>query len=732
MRLFQKKSEKGRAVITALLTGFFITVVILFAYIVHPALLTRLDLKVYDMLLPLRASPEPSPVPVIIDLDETSIAEYGQWPWPRYLMADLLDALTAYGVAVIGLDIMFAEADRSSPEQVRETLRRDKNLAFEYSGIPLEFSDYDQILAHALQRNPAVIGAYASFSETAGEAPPPPSIGIIEREKHGAIPWQPLMPEAKSAVLPLPVLRGQAALGFFNAGPDSDGIVREIPLVLRIGENIYPTLSVRVLMLGLNLRNLTMESGPYGLETVRLGKNYSIPVSPQGTLRIPYIGPRRTYPYYSAADVLAGRIAPEALQGRIAFVGTSLPGLADIRATPYDPACPGVEVHAAAIDVMLTGNTVSIPPWTPVAQAGLIVLAGLISTLIFGLAPPKVYLSVATVLIGAFVQISRHLFSQGLFLSPLYGMLTVVALGSFLLLVRFWQEEQQKRRLRGIFSRYVSPEVVNRVTRTSEDLMAGEERDISIMFTDIRGFTALSEKLSPQEVVTLLNNYFTPMTTLVRKYSGTLDKFIGDALMAYWNAPLEVPNHPIKAVETALAMQETLPTLNERLMADLSLEIHIGVGVHTGRAFVGNMGTEDFVNYTLIGDNVNLASRLEGLCPQYGVGIVVSGEVKYACGEAFAFQCLDSIRVKGKTQPVTIHLPLRLEEAEKRREELLTWEEAREKYTAGDFAATETLLASLCKTFPETKLYTVFTDRVTRLLATPPFAWDGIWVGTRK
>jgi len=340
-----------------------------------------------------------------------------------------------------------------------------------------------------------------------------------------------------------------------------------------------------------------------------------------------------------------------------------------------------------------------------------------------------VYLPVGAALMGGTALFSRHLFSQGLFLSPLYGVLTVAALGAFLLLVRFWQEEQQKRTLRGIFSRYVAPEVVNSITRTTGDLLAGEERELSVMFTDIRGFTSLSETLTPQEVVTLLNRYFTPMTALVRNHYGTLDKFIGDALMAYWNAPLDVPDHPVKAVETALAMQEALPALNERLLAELNLEVRIGVGVHTGRAFVGNMGTADFANYTVIGDNVNLASRLEGLCAQYGVGLVVSGETKDACGEAFAFQRLDTIRVKGRTQSVTIYLPLRREEAENRREELTAWENAWESYAAGDFKAADTRLAPLCEQFPETKLYAVYADRVFHLLGNPPSFWNGIWQG---
>jgi len=715
MRLSLKKIEPSASLASAL-TGFLLTVLMLLLYVAQPPLLIRTDLSVYDLFLPLRAAPAPSPVPVIIDLDEASLAEHGQWPWSRYLVADLLDALTEYGVAAIGMDIMFAEADRTSPERMQEALRRDKQLAVTYSGIPPEFADYDLILARALQRSPAVIGAFASFADDVGEIPTP-ATGVIEREKKGAIPWRELIPEAKGAILPLSSLRKEAPPGFINSRIDPDGIVREIPLIVRIGEDIHPSLSLRTLMRGLDVRDLTLEAGPYGLEAVRLGNRPSIPVSQQGMLRIPFIGPRETYPYFSVADVLARRIPQEALEGRVAFVGTSLAGLMDIRAMPYDSAYPGVEIHAAAVDVMLAGNDLGIPSWTPGAQAGIILLAGILSTLAFGFARPRVYLPVLFVLMGAIVLTSRHLFGQGIFLSPLYGLLTVAVLGGSLLLIRFWQEERQKKKLRGIFSRYVSPEVVNQVTRQAEDLMAGEERELSIMFTDIRSFTTLSEKLKPEEVVSLLNYYFSPMTALVRKHSGTLDKFIGDALMAYWNAPLDVADHSRKAVETALAMQEALPLVNERLRADLNLEISIGVGVHTGRAFVGNMGTSDFINYTLIGDSVNLASRLEGLCPVYGVGIAVSGEVKKACGDAFAWQFLDSIRVKGKTQPVDVYLPLRLEEAELRRDELALWEQAREMYAAEDFAAAGALLTTLCNDFPERKLYAVFAGKVSKHLA---------------
>ncbi|MDR1396459.1 MAG: adenylate/guanylate cyclase domain-containing protein [Desulfarculales bacterium] len=716
--------------------GGVLTAAMLILYITQPPLLARLDLKVYDSLLPLRAAPSPSPVPAIIDLDEASLAQYGQWPWPRYLMADLLQILAEYEVAAIGLDIMLSEPDRSSPDHMRAYLKRDKSVSLDFVGLPPELYDYDRLLARTLKEIPAVLGAYASFAgseriSAVSDNPPPPSVSLIERELPGAVDYKPLMPSASNAVLPLPELRSAAPLGFVNVASDLDGIVRETPLVIRLNDRIYPSLALRSLMLGLNLSNITAQAGPYGLETIRIGR-YAVPVSPQGAMRVPFLGPRRTYPYFSAGEILRRGVSPDHLRGRIVFVGTSAPGLLDIRATPLDQFYPGVEVHAAALDAMLTGNAIRIPPWTPALQVLGIALTGILSTVLFGFSRPRIYLPAVIALIAAAIIISRRLFSAGIFVSPLYFVLTAAMLGAFLLLLRFWQEEQQKLHLRGVFSRYVSPEVVKRITKTRGDLFAGEERDLSIMFTDIRGFTSISEKLSPQQIVALLNRYFTPMTALVLEHGGTMDKFIGDALMAFWNAPLEVAEHQIKAVETALLMQERLVLLNEDLRAEFGVDIRIGAGVHSGPAYVGNMGSRDMVNYTLIGDSVNLASRLEGLCPHYGVGAVVSADTMRACGDAFAFRYLDTIRVKGKIRPVPVYNPLRREEAARQREEMETWEETHACYRAGHFSRAAEMAEALRGQFPESKLYSLYAGRARELAANPPPDWDGVWIMAGK
>ncbi|MDR3159322.1 MAG: adenylate/guanylate cyclase domain-containing protein [Zoogloeaceae bacterium] len=636
----------------------------LLLYIAQPAPIARLDLKIYDALLSLRAASAPRSAArdlvVIIDIDEPSLAEYGQWPWPRYRIADLVDALTRGQVAAIGIDILFSEADRTSPAEMQSVLKRDRGLNLRFAGLPASLADHDRILAGSLARAPAVLGIYGRFDSPLPEeeeAPPDSGIRVVSRASPGDLPYETRLPVLSGIRQPHAPLRGAAALGFVNIAPDWDGIVRQAPLLMRIGENIYPSLALRTLARALETENVIVESGVDGLAAVRVG-GYQVPVSAGGMLHIPFVGARNAYPYISARDVLTGKVPPEALEGRIAFVGTAAPGLLDIRATPFDPVYPGVEIHAAEADAILSQNAIRVPSWTPFAQCLGIFCVGLIAAAAFGMARPRIYLPLALCLAAAVIWGARALFLQGVFLSPLYIALTIAVQGASLLFLRFWQEEKQKLILKNAFSHYVSPEIVKRITKARGDLLAGEERELSILFTDIRGFTSISERLSPQQTVALLNRYFTPMTALVRESSGTVDKFIGDALMAFWNAPLDVPNHAIRAVSAALAMQETLSRLNSELQAEFGVTIVMGAGIHTGAAYVGNMGSADTVNYTLIGDNVNIASRLEGLCAQYGVPVIVSEATRIQCGERFTFRFLDTLRVKGKQRPVSIYQAL--------------------------------------------------------------------------
>ncbi len=739
-----------------LIVGFCIILGGLMLYLVQPAVLRHGDRLIYDIFLRSQAGGEPAAAPAIVDIDEASLQAYGQWPWPRHVMARLIRTLTELGAASIGLDIMLAEPDRTSPVRLKKELQEAFNVDFGFVDLPKFLEDNDKLLATIVRQTPTVLGFYVQFEEDATPMPEdlPRNEGYMER-------MPPNMPSPKSKIttgtgttLPLPELLPVAPLGMLNVAPDADGIVRAAPLILQVGDRIFPGLGLRTLMRGLGIKTLVLESGVDGLRTVYMGK-YKIPVSPEGLFYIPFRGPTGVYPYFSAKDILDGKITAEDIAGRVLLMGTSAPGLLDIRATPFDPIYPGVESHAAVVDAILSKRSLSMPAWTPGAQIIGILGVGLLATLALGFAPVLVYAPLFLGLVGGSIGLSFWIFKQGLFLSPLYVLITIVTLMISLLGVRFWQESRQRRQLRKAFSRYVSPEMVNRIADRGEAVLAGEEREVSLMFTDIRGFTTLSEKLQPAQVVAVLNRYFTPMTGLIQSTQGTVDKFIGDAIMAFWNAPLDVQGHETKAVETALNMHKSLDTLNEELFEEYGVRLAMGVGVHTGTVYVGNMGSEELLDYTCIGDTVNLTSRLEGLCPQYGVGVVVSMATAKRClGEepsekteqlvqndkeienspqsGLVFVPLDFIRVKGKTEPIEICTPLFAEEAESRKDELASFDLAREAYMQGDFQKALSIFEGLYTDNPESILYRTFTERSAVLVQEPPEHWDGVWTFTKK
>ncbi len=745
-------------------TGVAAFLLILGLYLVQPALLQQLDRQSYDLFLRLTAGGEPPPGIVIVDIDEASIKNFGQWPWPRYLLAALLEGLDEAGASAVGLDILFSEADRTSVMHVQGMLERFLGLKTTVAGLPDELRDNDAILADALAATPSVLSMYlrfsadrlsggvgpagapagngAVFAPSSGHAegapfaaaappteavPPPPGLAVRELEPRDPPGLEPLsgLARADGGTFPLPLFVKAAPVAFYNAGMDRDGLLRRVPLVLAYRDDIYPSLALRALMRARGVGALVLETGADGLERLRLG-DLTVPVSHDGAMPVLFRGPGFSYPYVSAGDILSGRADKALFKGAVVFVGTSAVGLRDIRATPFDRHMAGVEMHAAVVDAILSGRFVDVPPWTPGLQAVGIVAAGLICSLAFGRARALVYAPLAAGLTGGVLWGASQAFLAGLFISPVYLVLTVAAEGFAVLSLRFWQEERQKRHLRQAFSRYVAPEIVARIAEEERDVLAGEERTITVLFSDIRGFTSLSESLRPPQLVRLLNSYFTPMTALVRNHKGTLDKFIGDALMAFWNAPLDVADHPVLAVETALRMQEMLDSLNVALEAQSGARIAIGIGLHTGPAYVGNMGSEELLDYTALGDAVNLGSRLEGLCPMYKVGIAVSGDCAALCGGRFAFQLMDVVRVKGKRNAVEVYAPLRPEQAAERKAELEMYTAARALYVAGEFQAAAEAFATLDETW-STGLYGVYKNRCRDMAADPPPDWDGTW-----
>ena len=734
-------SLKRRQTLLRLGNGLLATLCVMCIYIWQPDINRQMDRHLYDLFLRQHAGGTPSPTPAVIDLDEASLHKFGQWPWPRHLVARLLKTLTENGAVAIGLDILLAEPDRTSPVSLQEALHEGFGVDVRFEGLPDALKDNDVLLADVLSQTPSVLGIYTQF--VAGKAPPFPEDvprweGILERTPAGGLAPRSNILKGEGATLPLRTLLHAAPLGSINVAPDPDGIIRSVPLLTDVNGRIVIALGLRSLMRGLGVKNLILEGGPDGLRAVRVGK-YTVPVTPGGFLQVAFRGPRGVYPYFSALDVLEGRVGPEELEGRVLLLGTSAPGLLDIRATPFDSVYPGVETHAAVVDAILTGRHIETPPWIPGAQILSIGLLGLMGTLAFSLAPAVVYLPLFLLLGGGSLWGTWQIFQNGIFISPQYMLMTLVASAVMLLAVRFWQETRHKRLLRQAFSRYVAPDMVERIAERGEAVMAGEEREVTLMFTDIRGFTSLSEKLAPAQVVAVLNRYFTPMTSLIRGSGGTVDKFIGDAIMAFWNAPLDVSRHELRAVFGALDMQEALTRLNTELLTEFDISLRMGVGVHTGKVYVGNMGSAELLDYTCIGDTVNLTSRLEGLCPAYGVSVVVSAATAERClavpdspRPLPAFIPLDAIRVKGKTEPVEIRTPVAAEEAMQRKDELDAFAQAREAYVAGHFAEAAAAFASLRERFPDTLLYQIYGERSETLMAAPPEHWDGVWTFTKK
>ena len=722
--------------------GVLVTAALSFAHWSQPGWLQFLDYKAYDILLAHRPHPQPSGQVAVVDIDEKSLAEVGQWPWPRYRMALLLGRLKQYGVLAVGMDMVFSEPDQTSPGRIQRELR-ELGVDVGFTGLPESLADNDALLANTLAQGPYVLGYFFTFQAADASARnggcllAPPRVAV--RKAAGAANAPVLVAQATAAACPLPELvQAGGWTGFFNSVPDRDNIVRWIPQAIGWRGQVYPGLAMATLMRAFGDRGAVLDvaPNPYGGQDISfslslgpLGKR-EVPLDRHGRMLLDYRGPARTFPYLPAADVMRGTADPKALEGKIVFIGTSARGLEDIRATPLDQGYPGVEAHATAADMILSGTYLRRPVDAWYIEQVLLVFFGLGITLQLMFAR-SLWAAASSLFAGAGVCLAGSLAMNRLsiHLSPVTPLITLGVIFTLVTFVKFLREERQRRFIQTAFSHYLPPAVVERIVEEPSSLnLDGEERDVSIFFSDVRGFTGISEHLSPTQVVALLHEYLTPMTRLVTANMGTLDKFIGDAIMAFWNAPLDVADHPRRAVETSLAMLRELDGLNAGFMERFGFEIQIGIGLHRGMARVGNFGSKDLFDYTLIGDNVNLCSRLEGLTKYYRVRLLASQAMREGAGEGFAWQEADRVRVKGKSGPVTIFTIL-----ENAREgELERWEQALALYRARGFAAARGVFEAL---HAETGrgLYEEYAARCGALEKDPPGPdWDGVFGHTAK
>lgn len=708
--------------------------------------INRLDAIIYDAKVRLTMPQSVDERVVILDIDEKSLGEIGRWPWGRDRVSQLVEKLfDQYGITLLGLDVVFAEPDESSGLKVLERLARSElkdSAPFQSALQTLRPQlDHDGRFAQTLKGRPVILGYYLS--------------GRGDGVSSGALP-APVLPEGSFTGRDIPftvwVNHGgnlaefqKAALsgGHFNPLVDFDGISRRVPLLAEYKGAYYEALSLAMVRTLLGQPKVVpwfpedrwfSSKGYQGMEAIDLPTERGtlrIPVDDNVAALIPYRGYQGSFRYISIADVLADRIKPDALKGRIALIGTTAPGLLDLRATPVGEAYPGVEIHANLITGMLDGSLKLKPPYVLGAEVVILLLSGGVMVILLPLLSPLRATLASLVVLLFILTVNMVFWHYGNLVLPLgSSLLMVLALFALNMSYGYFVESRTKRQFTELFGQYVPPELVEEMSRDPEAYsMEGRKAELTVLFSDIRGFTTISEGLGPDELTRLMNEYLSAMTEVVRKNRGTLDKYIGDAIMAFWGAPVSDAQHARMAVVTAMQMQAALPAVNKAFAAKGWPEIKIGVGVNTGDMTVGDMGSLVRKAYTVMGDAVNLGSRLEGVTKQYGVGILVGEGTRKAIKD-IVFREVDRVQVKGKEEPVAIYEPIGLEgEVGKGvQEELKLWNQALRHYRAQEWDQTEVALLNLSRMAPERGLYARYMERVAQLRKEPPGPdWKGVW-----
>jgi adenylate cyclase len=705
-------------------------------------ILDRLSLICFDLYQ--KAAPrDAGDAPIrIVDIDDDSLAKLGQWPWPRGVVAQLVDRLRDAGAAVIAFDIDFAEPDRTSPKLLLPLITANGVSTEEAEKLLAPLPDPDQLLAKAIGTAPVVIGFI--MADQGNSAPPALKAGFAfagnDPLRHiGSFP---------RAISNLPVLEAAAAgNGFLNQYLEWDHVVRRVPLILKLGDKPYPSLAAEALRLalgapsyvgraaGANAENSFGESS--GLTAVRIGP-LTIPTDHAGRVWLHYALPRRER-MVSAADVLADKWDRSAFADHIVLVGTSAKGVInDQQATPIAPDVPGVEIHAQLIEQVMQQAFLARPNWAVGAEILFTLLAGI--GLIVALprigALPSAVLGAAAVV--AAVGCSWLAFRDArLLIDPVYPIAVLTAVYLLASLLGYLRTEARQRQIRRTFSHYMSPHYVEELARNPERLkLGGEARQMTIMFCDIRGFTSLSEQLDAEALTHFMNSYLSPMTEIITQHKGTIDKYIGDCIMAFWNAPLDDPEHAQNALGAAQAMRRKLVELNRDWQAEPAyhsfLPVRVGIGINTGECVVGNFGSEAHFDYSLLGDPVNLASRLEGLGKVYGVDLVI-GEETAACLDDPMLIELDLVAVKGKSQAGRIFtLPPERSDADQfigEHSALLT------AYRRQDWAAALRLLdgGRLAAARHLAPVYDLYRRRISQFqVEAPPANWNGVFTAEEK
>ena len=593
----------------------------------------------------------------IVDIDDKSMEKLGQWPWPRTRIADLVTELTRLGAVVIAFDAVFSEPDRLNPSNAADTFRNlDEATRDKLRALPSN----DQIFADAIKASRVVLGESGLPEEIVALDKTLPVTGLAML---GEEP-QRFMFDFPGLLRNVPVLEHAAAgRGLFTIRPERDGIVRRVPMIMQAQGQTMPSLSFEMLRVATGSGTILIKSEKAGIKSVGI-RGLQIPTDNNGQLWVHYARNDASI-YVPAINVLEKNVAPDMIAGKLVLIGTSAVGLNDIKTTPVSPAMPGVEIHAQVLESALTGAVISQPIYGIAIEFTTALLFGILVIVFAPAFGPVTLVALGTVFATALIGVSWYFYTQHrLLIDFTYPLMSTTAIYLTLIFSSFVREQAQRRQIRSAFGQYLSPALVEQLAQAPEKLvLGGEEREMTIMFSDVRGFTTISEsfKHDPQGLTALMNRFLTPLTNAILARKGTIDKYMGDAIMAFWNAPIDDKEHEINACAAAIDMLERIDELNKlreqeaQLGGHAYIPLNVGVGLNTGVCVVGNMGSDLRFDYSVLGDSVNLASRLEGQSKEYGFPIIVGSKTALAVKDKFAILELDFIMVKGKKEPEVIY-----------------------------------------------------------------------------
>ncbi|MBL3520920.1 adenylate/guanylate cyclase domain-containing protein [Arcobacter lanthieri] len=704
----------------SLFVSFFLT----FLYIFFPNLLDSFDNRIRDSYFLFRGEIPTSQNVVIIDIDESSIKAFGQWPWSRDKLSKIIENLTLANISVVGMDIVFAEEDRTSPIKIAKKLNINATL-----------EDYDLEFAKTIEDSPVILGYSFDLSNN-NSSKQEPSIPAIFVEKNRQSNTTYII-EAKGTVLNLPLLQNSAySSGFFNIIPDESGVIRSVPLFISFDDILYPSLALEMIRVLNDTQRVFVNYDENGVSNIVLD-DIVIPTDRFGRMFINYRGAEKSFKYFSAKDIYENNFNIEDIDGKIALFGTSAAGLFDLRATPFESVFPGVEVHANIIDNILEGDFIHKASYLDGVNIVLIFLLSFLVVIFITYSHFYIKPIVFFIFMFSFVVVSyKLLFNFGVAINILFPLLAIVFGAILSLIFDYFYNIRSEKAVKSKFASKVSKSVMEDILKnSSKDEFSAKNKEVTIFFSDIRGFTNISEQLNAKDLIKFLNRYMQPMSEIIIKYQGTIDKFIGDAIMAYWNAPIDIKNHADMALKASLEQLKELETLNSELKKENLPQIDIGIGLNTGEVIVGEMGSSLRSDYTVIGDSINLGSRVESLCKYYGSKLNITNFTKDKLKDEYTLRFLDFVMVKGKNEPVEIWQVLGYKDINyDLKDELELYHRAIDLYKNSDFLEALEIFKNLenINSKISKKIYKIYIQRCEEFIKTPPKNFDGVYEHSTK